>query len=125
MPSKPSCSTGLVQVLGRAGSYPAVEPLLGVGDRGFFAVPCQHPGLPRQAEQPLADRGQLPWQVRELPLMRRRTAGKQRVPREDNLEIRAVQADRAGRVTWGVDDLELDVRDVEPAAIGHLDLGGG
>ena len=54
--------------------------------------------------------------------MRGRAAGEQRVSGEDDLQVLAVQAHRAVRVARRVDDLELHVRDVEPAAVSHVDL---
>ena len=107
---------------GRPGRHPAVEALRGVADRRLLAVARQHPGRRREVEQPLADRGELPGEVGVLPLVRDGPDRRQGVPGEHDLEVLAVQADRAGRVTRRVDDLERHVGDVEPAAGRHLDL---
>src|SRR5579862_288061 len=127
MPSNVSWSMGgeparLAEVADRAGRDPPVKALHRIADRALLAVPRQHPGLQRQVEQPLADRGELAGEVGELTLVRYGAAGGQRVAGADDLEFFAVNAHRAGRVAWSVDDLELDVRHLEAAAVGHLDL---
>ena len=49
--------------------------------------------------------------------------GHQDVPGEHRAEVLAVQAHRTRGVTGRVDDLERDVRDLEDAAVFHLDIG--
>ena len=71
----------------------------------------------------LADRGQLPGEVGELPLMRDGPLGPQGVPGEHHAELRGVQAHRAVRVSRRVDDLERGVGDLEDAAVLHIDVG--
>src|SRR5579864_5164264 len=104
MPSKPSCSTGLVGA--RSYGEPGIELLLRRPDRRFLALARQDARARGQGEQLLADRVHLLGEVGELVLVADGAVGGQDVPGEHRAEPFAVQADRAVRVTWRVHHLE-------------------
>src|SRR6185437_6912947 len=102
----------------RAGRGPGVELLLGRADRRLRPLPRQDAGVLGQGQQVLADRVQLPGEVGEVVLVGHgRPLGQQDVTGEHGAEVLAVQAYRTGGVAGRVDDLELDVGDLEDAAV--------